>query len=95
MRTTLSSQERTLPRVGVEAGAAAPDRDERLLGDFLGGGAVADDPVGERVGGAAVAVVEDLERLGVLAADEGHQLLVGQSLRLLSPYRHLAPPFTR
>ena len=73
---------------GVEAGAAAPDRDEGLLGHFLGGGAVADDPVGERVGGAAVAVVEDLERLGVLAADEGHQLLVGQSLRLLSPYRH-------
>ena len=45
--------------------------------------AVADDPVRERVRGAAVAVVEDRERVGVLAFDQGHQILVGESLQCL------------
>ena len=43
--------------------------------------AVADDPVGERVGRAAVPVVDDLERARVLALDERHQVLVGESLK--------------
>src|SRR4051794_5570782 len=63
----------------VIAGAAAPDREEGLLSDVLGAGAIADDPVGDRVGGPAVAVVEDLERLGVLLRDQGHQFLVAEA----------------
>ena len=71
----------------VEARAAAPDRDQRLLGHVLGGLAVADDPVGERVGGAAVAVVEDLEGERVLGRNERHQVLVGQALELSQGHR--------
>ena len=64
----------------VEAGAAAPHGQEGLLGDVLRHAPVADDPVGERVGRAAVAVVDDLERARVLALDERHQVLVGEAL---------------
>jgi hypothetical protein len=44
-----------------------------------------------------MAVVEDLEGLGVLGPDQRHQLLVSQPLGLLSPNRHLDPSsaFTR
>jgi len=63
---------------GVEAGAAAPDRDERFLRHVLGDRGVADDAVRKRVRSAAVAVVENLERSRVLALDERHQILVGE-----------------
>ena len=46
----------------VIARTASPQREESLLGDVLGGGALADHPVGERVRRSAVAVVDDLER---------------------------------
>ena len=65
----------------VEPRAAAPHRQERLLGDLLGHRAVAHDAVRERVGGAAVTVVDDLERRRVLALHERHQVLVGESLQ--------------
>ena len=77
-----SIQERTLPRARSKR---APLRQIEMKASWVTSSAaasLADDPVGERVGDAAVAVVEDLERLGVLLPDQRHQLLVGQPLGL-------------
>src|SRR5207253_10476895 len=64
--------------LALVAEAAAPDREERLLGDVLGDHAVADHAVGEREGRTAVPVVDRLERARVSSRDELHELLVGQ-----------------
>ena len=69
---------------------AAPDREERLLRDVLGAGAVADHAVGEREGRSAVAVVDRLEGAGVAGRHEVHQFLVGQAIYLKASTGHSA-----
>ena len=64
------------------AGAGAPDRQEGLLHDVLGDVAAADHPVGEREGGAGVAVVDQLERARVVALDQLHEVLVGERAKV-------------
>ena len=71
LRTICSSHERTLPRAALKLGARPPDGEERLLGHVLGRLRVAHDPVCQGVGGATVAVVEDLERPRVPAPARG------------------------
>src|SRR5205085_2145695 len=62
----------------VVALVRAPEREERLLHDVLGRRARTDHAVREREGDARMAVVEDLERARLAAADELHELLVGE-----------------
>ena len=93
MRTIPSVHERTLPRA---ASKRAPLRQTEMKASWVTSSAterVADDPVGERVGGPAVAVVEDRERVGVAPLDQSHQVLVGESLQRLGcePFSHLTP----
>ena len=75
--------------VGLVAQPAAPDREERLLGDVLGGDPVAHHPVRERERGTAVAVVEHLERPRVALLDQGHDLLVGEVLDVVGSGHHV------
>ena len=66
----------------VVARAAAPQRQERLLDDVLGGRAAAAHAVGERERGAGVPLVDDLEGRRLAAADELHEVLVGEVAQL-------------
>src|SRR5689334_11997946 len=65
------------------AGAAPPDRHERLLHGVLSRGTVAGDPVGERKRCTPMPVVDRLERLWIAAGHELHQLLVRQQMNVL------------
>ena len=82
LRTMPRVQARTLPRARSKR---APLRQIEISASWVTSSArlaVADDPIGERVGRAAVAVVEDLEGERVLGRDLRHQVLVGQPLQL-------------
>jgi hypothetical protein len=70
--------------LGPIACGRAPDFQEGVLDEVLGSLALAHKAVGQGEGGAAVAVVEDGERLGVAPPDEGDQILVRQE-QVLSP----------
>src|SRR5262249_54890810 len=72
----------------VVAGAAAPDREERLLGRVLRSGPVSEDPVGEGERRAAVAGVGELEGRRVLVTDKRHQVLVAEALDLVPGHGH-------
>ena len=63
----------------------APGRDVRVVDDVLRGLALAQDPVGERVGQAAVAVVEGRERTEIALGQRHDQDVV----RLVGSVRHL------
>src|SRR4051794_40190768 len=65
----------------VVTAARAPDREERFLGDVLGQRPRAAHAVGERERGAAVALVDALERARLALGHEGHELLVGERLQ--------------
>ena len=82
LRTTPSSQVRTLPRARSYRAPLRQAERKASCETSSAAAAVADDPVGERVGGTAVAVVEDLEGVGLLALDERHQVLVGEALKV-------------
>ncbi len=77
--TTPRIQERTLPAAAVIAGAAAPQRQERLLDDVLGHRAPPAHPVGERERDVGMPVEDDLEGLGVARLHPAHQVLVGEA----------------
>ena len=70
--------------LGPIACGGAPELEEGVLDEVLGSLALAHNAVGQGEGGAAVAVVEDGERLGVALPDEGDQILVRQE-QVLSP----------
>ena len=80
LRTMPSVQARTLPRAGSKRALLRQIERNASCVTSSASRAVADDPVGQRVGRAAVAVVEDLEGVRVLAVDEGHQVLVGEAV---------------
>jgi hypothetical protein len=68
---------------------AAPDREERLLGDVFGELRIADDAVREGIRGPGMSLVKELEGFKLTAADQGHQLFVGQATdRSLAPDHH-------
>src|SRR3712207_9142941 len=56
----------------------APERQEGLLHDVLGGVAFPGHPVGEREGGRAVPVIDHAEGGRLALADEMHELFVGE-----------------
>src|SRR5919107_4571208 len=60
------------------ATGGAPHLDERFLDQILCWLPLVHETVGQRVGGADVAVVEQGERLGIAIADEVDQVLVGE-----------------
>src|SRR5690348_10219802 len=66
--------------LGAVARGAAPGRDEAVVHHVLGRLGLAEDPVGERVGDATVAVVEDSERRQIAAGEGGDQGVVRQGL---------------
>jgi hypothetical protein len=70
-----STQVRTEPRA---RSYRAPEPQEGLLDDVLGGVARSGHAVGQREGGGRMTVVDDLERLRVAATHELHQVLVGE-----------------
>ena len=81
--------------LGPIACGRAPELEEGVLDEVLGSLALAHNAVGQGEGGAAVAVVEDGERLSVALPDEGDQILVRQE-QVLSPpipYHRTQCPF--
>jgi hypothetical protein len=69
---------RGLRPLGNEGAGAAPEAEERLLDSVLGEGLVAQDPIGEPVGGASDPVVELGERALLGPRDERDESLVRQ-----------------
>ena len=71
----------------------APNLEEGVLSKVLCGLALAHHAVGQRVRGAAVAVVGRGESIGVAVADEGDQILVGEE-RVVPSVHSEAVPFS-
>src|SRR5215204_171900 len=70
------------------ASGCPPHLEERLLHEVLRRLTLAHHPVGQRVRGPAVTVVELRERLGVPTLSEGYQILVRQKQVWSPPVRH-------
>jgi hypothetical protein len=64
--------------MGVDLRRAVPDGQEGVLHHILGGGAVAEDAVGEPEGAAAAELVQRLERVGVAALQARAQVVDGR-----------------
>src|SRR5919112_3627658 len=77
--------------LGPIACGRAPELEEGVLDEVLGSLALAHNAVGQGEGGAAVAVVEDGERLGVALPYERDHILVRQEQVLSSPTTYHRP----